>query len=99
MSALGWALVRSKPGFAADESQWVDQKQLGGEASRETTPNGLISSSQNRADKINNLEGGQGCAALFVNRDSTTQKIIDRMVVKEIWPSSARRKNSLENTI
>jgi hypothetical protein len=52
MSALGWALIRSKQGFAADESQWVGQKQLGGEASREATPNGLISSSRSRADSI-----------------------------------------------
>jgi serine/threonine protein kinase len=27
--------------------------------------------------------GGQGCAALFVKRDPTTQNIMDRMVVKE----------------
>jgi hypothetical protein len=83
------ALIRGKPEFADDESLWVGQKQLGREASREMNPSGLISSARSRADKINNLDGGQGCAALFVKRDSTTQKIIDRMVVKETWPTDA----------
>ncbi|KAH0368558.1 kinase-like protein, partial [Aureobasidium melanogenum] len=59
MSSAGWNLIRSKPGFAANEEQWVGTKQLG--------------------------QGGQGCAGLFVKRDPTTQKIIERMVVKEVW--------------
>ncbi|KAH0356453.1 kinase-like protein, partial [Aureobasidium melanogenum] len=58
MTSSGWNLIRSKPGFAANEEQWVGTKQLG--------------------------EGGQGCAGLFIKRDPTTQKIIERMVVKEV---------------
>ncbi|KAK6007133.1 hypothetical protein QM012_006141 [Aureobasidium pullulans] len=59
MSNPGLKLIRSKPGFANDEEQWVGQKQLG--------------------------TGGQGCAGLFVRRDPATQRITERMVVKEVW--------------
>ncbi|KAG9966946.1 kinase-like protein, partial [Aureobasidium melanogenum] len=58
MSSAGWNLIRSKPGFATNEEQWVGTKQLG--------------------------EGGQGHAGLFVKRDPTTQRIIERMAVKEV---------------
>jgi hypothetical protein len=30
MTERGWNLIRSKPGFAIEEGQWVGQKQLGG---------------------------------------------------------------------
>ncbi|KAG9679491.1 kinase-like protein, partial [Aureobasidium melanogenum] len=58
MSTAGWNLIRSKPGFATNEEQWVGTKQLG--------------------------EGGQGYAGLFVKRDPTTQRIVERMAVKEV---------------
>jgi hypothetical protein len=52
MSERMWALIRSNPELAADESQWVGQKQLGRKASRETTMNRFISSSRSHVDRI-----------------------------------------------
>jgi hypothetical protein len=85
MTERGWNLIRSKPGFAPEEGQWVGQKQLGGKASQETIQDRSVPSSQIHADNFC-TEGGQGFAALFVRRDPSTQNIMERMVVKEAWP-------------
>lgn len=42
MSSPEFNLIRSKPGFANDEEQWVGQKQLGSKTLSEADPNGLL---------------------------------------------------------
>lgn len=42
MSSPEFNLIRSKPGFANDEEQWVGQKQLGSKTSYEVDPIGLL---------------------------------------------------------